>query len=598
MRFLKKCAPVFALACAFALVGCGEDPTFEQSLGFSDGTVAQEDAPLLGREYDTSLFYRNDLTLREVADPGVIYVSEGEEAGKLFLYGTSNSLSVRGIGVWQSSDLVHWDRCSVAFDPSPQSWSYSNIWAPEVVYDAPSQTYYMTYSARNSNTIANGGKYYANTYIGLATASSPLGPFRQYTGTNANGDEIGLGDPVFDPAKITAVNGEPCEEGTYARYRFLDSSYFVDEDGQIYLYLSRGQDRYHILQDTDIDYEAINGTSELWVVKMKDFASPDYASCKQITKAGYNTVEGETENDIEAERAATERINEAPQMTRRGSSYYLTYSVGGTSSNLYSVAQAVGESPTGPFRKLSKEEGGLVLGTEMNWIQTAGTGHHCVTKIGNELFLFHHEGADRYTIDTNNRAIGYDRAGFLKNAAGQEVMVANGPTSYSLQALPQAFSGYRNIAPEAEVSASGLKEGSDKAHLTDGFFASHAYGAIGETEFNAGETATVTLTFEDYRKIRAIMLYNSIDYNKIFYQIARITLRVRTEGGAYGTVTVNNVTFPLDERTSYSSQELMFAGSNLVLDFNEIAVKSIEITFRAPRSEGVVAIGDIWDLGK
>lgn len=94
------------------------------------------------------------------------------------------------------------------------------------------------------------------------------------------------------------------------------------------------------------------------------------------------------------------------------------------------------------------------------------------------------------------------------------------------------------------------------------------------------------------------MLYNSIDYNKIFYQIARITLRVRTEGGAYGTVTVNNVTFPLDERTSYSSQELMFAGSNLVLDFNEIAVKSIEITFRAPRSEGVVAIGDIWVLGK
>ena len=42
----------------------------------------------------------------------------------------------------------------------------------------------------------------------------------------------------------------------------------------------------------------------------------------------------------------------------------------------------------------------------------------------------------------------------------------------------------------------------------------------------------------------------------------------------------------------------MFAGSNLVLDFNEIGVKTIKITFRAPRSEGFVAIGDIWVLGK
>ncbi|MFQ9738672.1 MAG: hypothetical protein ACLR06_13790 [Christensenellaceae bacterium] len=68
---------------------------------------------------------------------------------------------------------------------------------------------------------------------------------------------------------------------------------------------------------------------------MKDFSTPDYSTVTRLTKVGYNTVDGETEadyNDIDRERASADQINEAPQMYKRDGVYYLTYSVGGTTS--------------------------------------------------------------------------------------------------------------------------------------------------------------------------------------------------------------------------------------------------------------------------
>ena len=86
-----------ALSTVFALAGCGGS-TFEVELGYSDGTIPEENTTVGQREYDESLFYRNDVELRQVADPTVIW-QEGENGGTLYLYGTSNTLSARGIGV-------------------------------------------------------------------------------------------------------------------------------------------------------------------------------------------------------------------------------------------------------------------------------------------------------------------------------------------------------------------------------------------------------------------------------------------------------------------------------------------------------------------
>lgn len=601
MRMKKTAALLLALALALGgFSACGKNAFENVEFGYGDGTKPNADGSLMLTEYDTSLFYRNDLSLKKVADPCALYIEEGDYAGTIFVYGTSNTLGAAAFGVWGSTDGVNWTSYGVAFEPDRKSWSYSSLWAPEVIRSETDGRYYMTYSGRNANCKAAGGRYYDNTYIGLAVSDSPVGPFVQWTGTNGNGDLIGLGDPILDPAKISAVDGVACETGKYERYRFLDSSYFVDKDGSIYLYVSKGQDRYNVLTEEDEIPQSERDKSDIWVFACEDFATIDYSSAKILTAVGYNTPDDRSEaniNDVDAERAAAETINEAPQMYERDGMYYLTYSVGGTTSNLYAVAQAIGKSPEGPFRKLSKAEGGLVLAADMNWIQNAGTGHHFLTEIGDELFIFHHEGADRYMIDSNNRAVAYDRVGFINN--GKEVvMAANGPTSYSLQALPQVFSGYKNIAPEAEVTAEGLAQGGDTKWLTDGFFASHTYGAIGETEFAAGAAAKVELKWDGYRKIRSLMIYNSIDYGKTFYKIARIEFSVRMPSGAKGTVAVDDAAFRFDETTCYGAMELMFAGSNLVLDFNEIEVNAVTVTFKAPRSEGVAAIGDIWVLGK
>ena len=587
------------LASMALLTGCSEKP-FETALGYTDGTIAETDANgkdiLKGLEYNQNIFYRNDLTLTKVADPTVIY-----KDGMLYLYGTDGNFSTNGFGVWTSGDGgINWECYGSAFEPDRDSWGYDKLWAPEVIYDEKTDLYYLTYSARNSNTFANGGKYYANTYIGMAYSESPLGPFVQYTGTNQNGTEIGLGDPIFDPALITHVDGVACEKGYYQRYRFLDSSYFIDDNGDIYMYFARAQDVYDILTEEDEELDEISSRSDIWGVKFKDFATPDYSSVTRLTKALYNTLNGGEgdENDIEAERVGQSTINEAPIMYKKDGTYYLTYSVGGGMHSLYCVAQAIGDSPLGKFTKLEKEEGGLVLGADAKWVQNAGTGHHCFVEIGEELFIFHHEGKDRYTMELNNRAIAYNRVFFTDNKNGQKVIAVNGPTSYSLQALPAALSGYKNIATEAIVEANGVLAGSDIKYLNDGLFASHTYGAVHETEFDVNQAITIKMSWSDYRKVGAIMLYNSIDYNKIFYQIAQIKLSVRTESGAEGAAVVNKATFPLNETTCYQALKFMFAGNNMVLNFNDVEVKNIEITFKAPRNSGSVAIGDIWVLGK
>lgn len=146
--------------------------------GYGDGTKPNADGSLMLTEYDTSLFYRNDLSLKKVADPCALYIEEGDYAGTIFVYGTSNTLGAAAFGVWGSTDGVNWTSYGVAFEPDRKSWSYSSLWAPEVIRSETDGRYYMTYSGRNANCKAAGGRYYDNTYIGLAVSDSPVGTVR------------------------------------------------------------------------------------------------------------------------------------------------------------------------------------------------------------------------------------------------------------------------------------------------------------------------------------------------------------------------------------------------------------------------------------
>lgn len=523
-----------------------------------------------GQEYNSKLFYRNDLLVRG-ADPTAIYISVGPEAGYFYLYATSDLISNRGIMGWRSKDLHNWEVVGVVFLPEEESWGRSSIWAPQIIYDESDQTYYLYYSAHNSN---QAGGYNETKYLGLATSKSPAGPFVQWTGTDLNGDEIGLGDPIFDLEKL------PHDHPLYKpEQSFIDACPFLDpQTGDKYLYMVRSR------------YRA--ATNEIWGVKMKDWATPDYSTLTRLTTVNRTTVGGDEPTDLYAGV-----IDEGPFMTYAHGKYYLTLSINGTTDKNYAVVQAIGDTPLGPFTKIQNADGGLVLGAELSWDHVSCAGHHSFIEVGEELWIVYHQDLDREFGGTK-RGIAIDRVEWVLNDKGQYVMRAVGPT-YSVQPLPSFVTGYRNIAPEAKVTATNMKEGSSADYLNDGLVQLHEISPIKEFEANAGRT-TIAMEFDDYRTARAILVYNSWDYYKSFVQIADITMSFKAEKDGktvFGRASIKNLAFDFENYANVDF-EMMRAGAAAIAEFDELLIKDITITIFSPEGQDGISISDIVVLGK
>ena len=114
------------------------------------------------------------------ADPFVLY-----DEGTYYLYSTNDGAN--GYIVYTSTDLVNWQARGYAMKKNGDA--QGSFWAPEVIRDG--DTYYMVYTAQE--------------HIGIATADSPLGPFKDKTG------------PLFEAKAI-------------------DGHFFRDDDGKMYLY--------------------------------------------------------------------------------------------------------------------------------------------------------------------------------------------------------------------------------------------------------------------------------------------------------------------------------------------------------------------------
>ena len=123
---------------------------------------------------------------------------------------------------------------------------------------------------------------------------------------------------------------------------------------------------------------------------MNSWGDPDYSTLTQLTKTGYYTVDG---TEINPAEGANNHINEGAftyiQKQADGSyKYYLTLSINGYQDKSYCVIQAVADGPLGPYRKLTEEEGGIILSTDhMSWDFVSGPGHHSFVQVGEELFI-------------------------------------------------------------------------------------------------------------------------------------------------------------------------------------------------------------------
>ncbi|WP_025724394.1 glycoside hydrolase family 43 protein [Acholeplasma granularum] len=515
----------FSLLCL--LVACGSDTG-----NYFDG---------LTEPYNENLFFRNDLEVR-IADPSVIYITEGKEAGYFYLYGTTDQLSATGIYAYRTKNFNDWQLMGPAFVPHKDSWGISSIWAPEVIY--MNEKYYMYYSATNRfNNNLKG--------LGVAVSDSPYGPFEVYEGTTIDNREITVADQPFDVG-----------------FKAIDVSPFIDTNGDFYLYFSKDQ---------------VDGISSIWGVKMLDPVTPDLSTLKQLTQPSFRSMDAYENAILRFGQVSWEHANdsqgyvmwnEGPFMYEKDGVYFLSYSANPYWSREYAVGYATSNSPLGDF---VKPEDNRILGVDTNWDHMSGTGHHVFFEAGDELFVAYHAHQDR-VFGNSSRAVAFDRV-FIN----EDELYINGPT-YSLQPLPEIITGYKNIAKDATFEATNTL---DVEKLNDNIVAMHYKDASTQMDVETGST-TITIKFDSEKLVRALLIYNSVDYETAFFEIESINVS--------NQVKIKNLGF----NNNYINREFpdfpeMRPGGAFIAEFNETTTKEITITIK---QEGSISIPEIVILGK
>lgn len=213
-------------------------------------------------------------------------------------------------------------------------WASSQMWAPDAAYRKG--IYYLFFPARDHDGIFR---------IGVATSSSPTGPFKPE---------------------------EQYIQGSFS----IDPAVFVDDDEQAYMFFGG----------------LWGGQLEKWqtgsYVELAEGPAPDAPAIgPKVTKLSEDMLsmasepleisivdqEGNPLTAGDEER----RYFEGPWMHKYNGKYYLSYSTGTTHKLVY----AIGDNPKGPFTFQ-----GTILPPVMGW-----TTHHSIVQFREKWYLFYHD---------------------------------------------------------------------------------------------------------------------------------------------------------------------------------------------------------------
>lgn len=598
---------LFALVAALALIagsasGCSESGT---GVALDYGTGGESKTV-----YNRDLFYNNK-NETVGADPGVFYVSESEDetwGGYYYMYttGSTNSTFTTSDGntyafqCYRSKNLSDWQRVGkyakgYSLQVTASDWTdggTDTFWAPEVIRNPSSGKYYMYFSAaaKKELTISEKSAQYDRLYVGIAVGESPV-DFRilgsETWVDDADGNVITGATIPIDFQKAYGLNGV---------FSVIDANPFLDDDGTLYLYFNKHT-------DSNSETPALIG---VWGVKMRDFVTPDYSTLTLICSPNALTSSGGLVNGKPAVISregnypfSEGSINEGPCMVKHNGKYYMTYSANGYSSASYSVHQAISDSPLGTFTKPLLTEGNPVLASTKTYV--SGTGHHSIVKVGNDYMIVYARmgNPSNYAMGWF-RIIGADKLNFIANDAGNEVLVANGP-SYSLQPLPESVSGYKNVARNASIT---VKDGENVKYLNDGVIP--YYTLTQNWEFEGKTGSQITLSWSNPVAVSAIMIYNSQDYNTAFKNIKSIKFYLAEQPSWLTTAAdyaeISGLEFPEE---CVIESDLML-GSAAIAEFDELKVTKIVITLGEKYEEydkygnvsNTIRLGEIVCLGK
>ena len=244
--------------------GAGHGSAGQAGHGVVDGGTA--DAPSLAGT-------NNPVLPGLYADPHVALFD-----GVYYIYPTTDGFAnwtATSFSVFSSTNLVDWTDRGVILDlPRDLTWATGHAWAPAIT--RVGSTYYFYFCA--------------DQQIGVATASSPTGPFKD-----------ALGHPLI----ATSAYGT----------QSIDPYLFTDDDGTKYLYFGSGTNGARLVK-LGTDMKSLVGTPA------------------NITPSG---ASGVVEGSV---------------MFKRNGTYYLQWSEGDTRNATYQVAYAKAQAPTGPFTRL------------------------------------------------------------------------------------------------------------------------------------------------------------------------------------------------------------------------------------------------------
>lgn len=224
--------------------------------------------------------YRNPVFARDFPDPYVLRLGPHN----YYAYATTTGWERGYFPILHSRDAVHWKYVGDVFTLQNRPiWSEADYWAPDVVRRRKTYYAYVTGHLNNAHC------------IGVATASSPLGPFK-------------------DRGVVSCASG--------GNNGFIDPDPFFAPNGTAYLYVAA--DSPHRIAVLKLNHSLLRpvgqahnlfGTSQPW----------------ETAQSGTSTVEG-------------------PYVFRHSGIFYLTYSGNDTVGN-YAEGFATSTSPLGPFAK-------------------------------------------------------------------------------------------------------------------------------------------------------------------------------------------------------------------------------------------------------
>lgn len=503
-------------------------------------------------EYDTAMWYVNDLDKVPLPDPQVY-----AEDGTYYIVGTDDSTSCKYIPCYYTTDFVTYEKKNLYNPASFNGWedkTNPTIYAPEMY--KVGDKYYLYYSAIEAST--------SKRRNSVVWSDTPLGPYEPIV----TGEVDGLHNALFKNDETSSV---------------LDSTLFVDDDGEMYMY-----------------YSWSTFEQRIFGVKLTSPYQADWDTRKLIVEAGKinNEAEDKTLEWEYAYRDGYNPIAEGPFMLKSNGKYYMTYSINGCWNKNYDVCYAVSDSPLGLFEKpyeegqyysnllmgvpCSNKEGDVVFDQWSGF--ASGTGHHCFFKIGDQIMIGYHAHKNRNYNSSSAGWIGryfaMDPVYFLEDGTP----FVNGP-SWSPQPLPVAMSGYDNIAPKATVRTQNVtnEKAINDRYVVDCYNLPQEQGK----EVGLGQGYSfIELKFDKKYLIGGLVINNSADYYTMVYDINYVQF---SNGDAFKYSQFSNACVNYDT-------EFVFPCSGFTYQFNEeIEASSVIISFN---SSEPLAINEIQVLAR